>query len=27
VQDVPYAELRSQLEKDGQVLAYQAPAK
>ncbi|MFO0365384.1 MAG: FAD-dependent oxidoreductase, partial [Acidobacteriota bacterium] len=27
VQDVPYTELRSRLEKDGQVLAYQAPAK
>ena len=27
VQDVPYTELRTQLEKDGQVLAYQAPAK
>ncbi len=27
VQDVPYAELRTRLEKDGQVLQYQAPAK
>jgi hypothetical protein len=27
VQDVPYTELRSRLEKDGQVLAYQAPVK
>jgi hypothetical protein len=27
VQDVPYAELRARLLEDGQVLAYQAPAK
>ncbi len=27
VQDVPYTELRARLEKDGQVLQYQAPAK